>query len=571
MTAGLRVALVGGAGVVAAWVFAWPASGVLRAVFQPEVWSGAGLSARRVELLLRGAGVAAAAAALAQLLGAALASALNDRRRGGRRLAAWVGASVLLTPPYIYAYAWSLPLLPAGIASSAPLASPVIAWLATTGRAVWCLGCWLTPLAAVVLACGWRTHGRPAAALAALDATGARVFGRAVLPAMWPWIAGSLLLTATLALTEFSVCHLCRVMTWNTEILAELQIIARPGSGIVLAWPLLAMVAALALPLMLLRGRAAEALRELARFDDDADGRESRSDQAATKPRSHEATELRKERHSKSATRHSLLSRRSLWPRALPAARRRGLALLAYVALLSPWLVLAREFRDPAALLTGWRAFGDAWLSGAGCALGAGAAGALLAVGIELLRLVATPRDRRGRAGRTFADVVTLAALVAAVAPPALVGDAFAAAGRWPAWLADHWPIVVLVGAARYAILPIVGLRIATAAVGPQSVGMAALDGADRTTAYLRVVLPRCTGALTVTSLLAALLTMTEVGASALVQPPGVPSLSQTMLNMIHYGRNDAVVATALYLMLLAAIAAVLVRPAGFRRGPRVS
>lgn len=519
--------------VLAAWVFAWPVAAVLRAMLDADAWGAAGLSPRRVELLLRGVGVAAAAAALAQVLGAALGVGLCHRSGRMRRMTAWLGASVLLTPPYIFAYAWSLPLLPAGIASSAPLASPVVAWLATTGRAVWCLGCWLAPVAGVVLSFGWRAHGRAAAGLAALDARGVRVFAHAVLPAMWPWIAASMLVTAALALTEFSICHLCRVTTWNTEILAELQIIARPGRGVVLAWPLLALLAALALPLILWRGLIAEALRELARLDDDG----------ATERRSDEATKLR--------------GTIAVW--------------LVGAVLLSPWLVLARELHDPSALLSAWRTFGDAWLAGAGCGLAAGACGALLAVGVELLRVNGQRRAWHGRIGGWTADLVTLAALIAAVAPPAVVGDAFAAAGRWPAWLSDHWPIVVLVGAARFSILPIVALRMAAAAVGPQFASMAALDGADRLTAFVRVVLPRCAATLASTSLLAALLAMTEVGATALVQPPGVPSLSQTMLNMIHYGRNDAIVATAMYLMAAAAIVSAIIRPAGVLRGARLS
>jgi ABC-type spermidine/putrescine transport system permease subunit II len=51
-------------------------------------------------------------------------------------------------------------------------------------------------------------------------------------------------------------------------------------------------------------------------------------------------------------------------------------------------------------------------------------------------------------------------------------------------------------------------------------------------------------------------LSFTEVAATQLVRPPGVGNLAITLLNAIHFGRNDEVVAMCLYVMLLVIAAA---------------
>ena len=59
---------------------------------------------------------------------------------------------------------------------------------------------------------------------------------------------------------------------------------------------------------------------------------------------------------------------------------------------------------------------------------------------------------------------------------------------------------------------------------------------------------------LAVGGIVTGLFSFTEVPATLLVCPPGVKNVALTMLNNIHYGRNDEIVAMSLYLMLLVAV-----------------
>ena len=80
--------------------------------------------------------------------------------------------------------------------------------------------------------------------------------------------------------------------------------------------------------------------------------------------------------------------------------------------------------------------------------------------------------------------------------------------------------------------------------------------------------LPLVLPALLISLVAVAVLSLTEIAASLLVCPAGTKSLSITLLNMIHFGRNDEVIAMVLYLMgfvgLLAALGVWVA--GGFRR-----
>jgi ABC-type Fe3+ transport system permease subunit len=529
-TIGFGVILSGAAGL-AVLCFVIPAIVGLVEAFRVEQWAQAGLGPRRLRLLLRGVVIAAGAAMVAQVMGGGLAAGLCAARASRLRgLTAWVCLVVLLTPPYIYTYAWNLVLLPGGVMVGAEGAVKWPAWLLHEGRAVLCLGAWTAPVAAAVLACGWRSSGRQAYRLTLLDASPVWALLRGGLPALRPWIAVALLAAGLLAITEHSVCDLCQAPTWNTEILGLIQNPDMPG--LLLAWPLVALVGLLLLALWPLRASLRRLLSELGDWGaaDEALGSGGRS-------------------HG----RWGLL----------------GLGLVAVIVLLLPWGILLAELRDIRALGSVWVHVPREWPDGLRCAAGSALAGAWLAIGVD--SLLEMRRSRPARALGAAAYAMLGAALIAAVVPPALVGDAFAAAYvRWD-WLSRHWPIVSLVTTARFAIIPMLALRIAGRSVDAELTAMAATDGAGWATTYLHVRLPLCLPALVTGAMIVGLLSLTEVAATHLVRPAGLESVALTLLNQIHYGRNDEIVAMSLY---LAAFVGVVVAvglwvTVAWRRWPR--
>ena len=488
---------------------------VLEAVRASD-WSGLVLNGRQWVLVLRGIGISLAAAVFALGPGAGLAAVMVH---GGRlaAVARWLGLTILLTPPYVYAYAWSLPLLPEGIAVAPVLASRGVAIAATYVRAIVCLGCWTAPLAGIVLATGWWLAGFAGYRLALTDATPWQALRRGALAAMTPWILLAASLVGVITLTEYSVCHLCLVPVWNTELLGDAQNATLPGRLLQRSWPLLAIVGLVLALWLWARRLRGDFLTSIAAHVFDA------QQAAGARPV------------------------RGRW--AAPV----GVAALLLIA--SPILVLVFWLRDYRALFRTWLEFATDWGDGLLCAAGTVVVAGVLALGVDFVLAL----DSRGLPrpiavfGRGFALLVLLLSAFSAAAPPALIGDAYLATylTHAPA-LADHWSIVSLAGAARYALIAIIATRLAgrTRADGLKEI--AALDRAGPFVAYFRVRLPQLAPALVGSLLVVGVLALTEVAAAQLVTPPGLHNLAVTILNQIHFGRRDETI--AMVLQLFAAI-----------------
>jgi ABC-type spermidine/putrescine transport system permease subunit II len=192
-------------------------------------------------------------------------------------------------------------------------------------------------------------------------------------------------------------------------------------------------------------------------------------------------------------------------------------------------------------------------------------------ISLSLLYLLRVRRDLSARSGsgaRSAAVLLSLllafvviAQVVMAVSPPALVGDAFAAAYEKVPWLRDHWGIVSMVCAARFSIVVTAALRIAV----PRQLGeMAQSDGAALWDELWRIHLPAAWKQIFAAALVVFVLSYQEIAATLLVVPPNVGNLPKTLLNAIHFGRNDAVIAMSLSLVFAAAcISALVIRLIG--------
>lgn len=503
--------------VFAVWL--WPAAALLIDAAPAAPEPAATLSPRQAGLLLRGVALSAGAALGGLLLGAALAAGLvagPGWLRSGSRALAWF---TLLTPTYLIAYAWSLPLLPAGLPIGAAGSGLAPDWLTRDARAVLCLSIWLSPIAGLLLAAHWDSAPRRAYRHALLDAAPPAAIraalGLMAAPALSAW-----LLLASLAFAEYAIPHLCLRPTWNTELLAQLQL--RESPAIRQAWPGMLVTLVLALLSRLLNPKS------------------PRPDAALSDALSPDAGIGR------------------------PVAPRPAImvCLCAWLLLISPMLLLLRFLQRPQALFQVWSIYADDWADGAAYAAIAAALTAVIALGWLLLA---------SGVNRPVAAALTVCAALAALAPPAIVGEAhLLAAGSALAIRDTLWPIAFL-GAARFAIIPIVlcaaSLRETRAAALLDS---AAVDGAARHAAFWTIALPRATPALLLGALAAGVLTFGEISASVLVIPPGVGSVARSLLNEIHFGRNDDVIALSLWTLLLSALLSMMITRAGvlFDRRP---
>jgi len=500
------IAVIGGGIALALLCFGWPAMVALAEVVRSGDLAAGALSARRWGLIGAGVGVSAQATILALLLGSLLAVGLAARSRVLRGIVVWVSACAVMTPPYLYAYAWSLPILPEGLVTAAALTGESSEWV-TWWRAVLCLGSWCAPIVAAAVCAGWRNAGRAVYQVALLDAGPVAALLRAALPVMTPWLLVAGALVFVLTTSEFSVCHLCLVQTWNTEILAEAQL-GRPGRALLLGWPLVALVLGVVAALAPARGMIARLLRDLVSAD-------------------WQAGQFRGGRG-----------------RACGAAA----ASMAVAVLLMPWGILWAYFGDLAALPRAWQVFlvkrGEttALLYASGAAIGA----LWLTLTVDYL-CMGRAAGAGLRAARAVGGLVLVAAGLAAILPPVVVGDAYQASYVSLPLVYDSSLILCLALAARLALVP-AGLALVTGeARSVPYEDMAAVDGASRWQTCWLVRWALLRDVLMMAGVLCVLLALTDVAVTQSLTPPGVGNLALTLLNQIHFGRNDEVIALCFY------------------------
>lgn len=89
-----------------------------------------------------------------------------------------------------------------------------------------------------------------------------------------------------------------------------------------------------------------------------------------------------------------------------------------------------------------------------------------------------------------------------------------------------------------------------------ETIDSAAVDGAGPWTRLWRIILPQRRAALAVAWLVALVVSLNDLGATILVAPPGLMTLSMHIFNQLHYGIDDAVAALCLANVALVTIAA---------------
>jgi ABC-type Fe3+ transport system permease subunit/DNA-binding beta-propeller fold protein YncE len=480
------------------YVSAIPAPAAGRASGSP--WALAGVTATTAIL-------AAAVAALAVILGCIPGRLLGTAERHWPVLFCLTLAPILL-PRYVLYYTWSLllaPTTPLGqVLAVQPLA--VTRWIGTATAAV-ALVLWYWPLAALVLAQGWRNLDREVLESAALEAGAWRRFTRVLLPMLRAPLALAFAVSFALVLTEYETFHLAGVSAIGGALGVLYE---QTGSA--------EAVARASLPLVAVAAVVGVALSR------------------------------------------SLPSAAVQVPLAAPPAarRRRGwviFAILIVISLALPVGLLATSVDDLSALGQFWRLQRDGLANSALAAALASVLALTLAAGV-------LAAERLGAPGRALAAAMQVTALAAMFVPGALVGVAILrmqSALGLPPWVGDGWWILSAGQAARFAGVAIIVLRLSRDGADEHLREMAGADGAGPVRAWLYVHWPRHWPLGVGAAVLVAMFSLTEFPATMVLLAPGVPDFTQRLLNQMHYARDQHVIASCLALVAVYLAMAVLI------------
>jgi ABC-type Fe3+ transport system permease subunit/DNA-binding beta-propeller fold protein YncE len=418
----------------------------------------------------------------------------------------------LVLPQYVLYYAWTLLLSPTTQLGRVLAARPELARLVGVMTSTGVLIGWYWPLAALVLAQSWRSIDGRVWEGAALEATPFQIFRHVTLRLFSRPILLAFGVCFVLSLSEFAAFHLAGVKTVGTElaVLYELTGAAAPVARA--AWPVAvpALLAAFALTLSSHRWMATTVTVKTS----------------------------------------TVGSRSRAWILLL---------LLLAVSWLAPVILLVAN-------VTTWQPFQQfltlhiddlAW-----SLLTAGVA-ALLAYLIALGGLSCSER-------RTTALLVCGTTFLAMFLPASLSAVSLLKLSVGVAPNVRNWFLVSAGQASRFAGLALVLLLLTHYPDRRRLAEMASLDGASPFRAWRHVHLPRVWPVLAGTLLVVTMLSFTELPATMILLPAGLPNFAQRLLNQMHYARDQQVIASCLILALLfvlvAALSVALLRMASIRR-----
>ncbi|MBX3358303.1 MAG: hypothetical protein KF745_07730 [Phycisphaeraceae bacterium] len=453
-------------------------------------------------------------------------------RAGSRRrsLAAFVAVPLLL-PNYLAYAGWGLLRAPMTfLGDLLATQSQTVQVAVNKAIAILGLSLWAWPVAALVLAVGARRIPQSLLDSLSLDAAGAPapvpMLRRwlVLLTLLRPALAWSVALVTLIMLGSPVPLHLAQIETYSVEIWRRLSLTTDLAPVWAASWPLV---------LVSLAGVAALVSRLSRPTDPGAD------------------TEIT----------------------APPAPPRRSLPLLILAAaiwalsIIVPFVLFLLALRDPphsptlASMLrlstSFWQTSGDAVVS----SLGVGACTGLLALLLTLSSWAALSLSP-SRLIRSVMLVMIACSLLVALLPGVLVGSAIAAAWNSPAtrFVSDTPIILVLAHTARFGFIPMT-LGWWLAALESRAERDLRRPEGDSLRAFVlaRLLNPAAGGLAALGGAVAVgILSIHEIESTIMVLPPGNASLSQQVLEYLHYARDERLAACAVNLLAVAVAAAYL-------------
>jgi len=372
-----------------------------------------------------------------------------------------------------------------------------------------------------LIAQGWRSIDKSIRDCASLETDGLGIFRKITLPLLARPLLLAFSVCFVLSLSEFATFHLAGISTIGTELAVLYEL---TGSEIYLiraAWPVV--VAALLLAIAL--------------------GKSSRSWTPGAA---------------------------SLGPAEFESHRWRWFVLLGLVgiSLIVPLALLVSNITDTRAL----RQFLTLHTDELGWSLVVAAVAAAMAF---LIAFGALSLDRLGKGSLCKLSSLILRTTIFLVmfVPASLVAVSLlkmlAVINVAPA-VRQGWYLVSAGQAARFTGVALILLLLTRYAYQKHLSEMAALDGASRFKTWWYVHLPHTWPLLVGTFILIVMLGITELSATMVLLPAGLPNFAQRLLNQMHYARDQQVIASCMVLIclfiVLAGIVVLLLRLIRVRR-----
>ena len=525
-----RLASLALAGGVLLWLglFVWPLGQMLVSIALPCPPSAATETMATAQwwlLVLRSLGWASLVATCAVVLGYVPGKLVGGifSAHSRSRQSAWLFLllSPLLLPAYVLYYAWSLPLSPTSPLGKWLMSQPSLASGIAQALSLLAVVLWFWPLAALLLAQGWRNIDPGIMENAALDAQPWQRAWHVMLPLLRSPLLLAWSVCAALAMTEFTAFHLAGLRTAGTELSVMYDLTGSASAVVQRAWPLVLPAGGIALVLLCSPIMHASPREGLAR------------------------------------PAGSIRSGRTL--------RAVVLGLLG-ISIIVPVCLLLQATRGIEPL----RRFLAMHWDELACSSGVSAAGAVACLAISATAMALSRCGSHSRGLAMLSRVMRYTILLAMFLPPVLLASAVLeamAGSHLPAGLRES-PLVVSWGLTlRYAGAALVLMHLAMGSRDRQLAEMAAIDGASATQAWWHVHLPRLWPTLAGCFVLVGMLGMTEVPSTMILLPPGVPNFAQRLMNQMHYARDAQVIASCLVLcgvyVLLALLVAVLLKRKG--------
>jgi len=430
------------------------------------------VEARQRELLRTSALLGAGAAMLATLVGAPLGLLLARARFRGKRW--WRLALVipLVVPPYVLALAWT--------------------WLDITSEltysltgAIIVLGVSFYPLAMLATEAAARRVDAGLEEAALLVAAPRRVFAKITLPLVAPAVAAAALVIFTLAISEFGVPGLLRINVFTTEVFTAFAALYDFGAATALSVPLLLATIITALAARLIIGERMLTTRRSSRI--------------------------------------GLSLTLGKWQTPMVAL------LLTIIALcvLLPIGVIAREaggLRLIASSLSNSRAavINSFALAGAGATL--------------VVMLAALVGYARARMRARWSGLVDLALITLFAVPGTVVGIGLIGLWNHADWRGEIYAsplIIVIAYLARFAPVAALLLAASVRQIPVSFEEAAVVAGASWPRRFGRIVLPQMFTGLSAAWVVAFIFAIGEIGATALVAPPGESTLPVRVYTLI--------------------------------------
>ena len=222
------------------------------------------------------------------------------------------------------------------------------------------------------------------------------------------------------------------------------------------------------------------------------------------------------------------------------------LAALLVLSAGAPLALLLGSIRQAAPYRDFWALHSEELLATGVTALAAGALAMLIATGALLTASRAGPR-RRLAAGVVYSTI-----FLAMFLPGSLIGVALlhlVSSAHLPRALREGWGIVSVGQAARLAGVALIVLQLARDARDRHLGEMASVDGATPLQAWRHVHLARVWPVALGAFVLVVMFAATELSATMVLLPAGVPNFAQSLLNQMHYLRDQQVIASCLALV----------------------